>query len=68
MNEAFKRKDAVYIAHAFGVVARAKRMTRIAGETGLAPEQLYRFFNKNGNPGLREFLAESCALRRSGTD
>ena len=33
MEEAFKTEDANYIAHALGVVARAKGMTQIARET-----------------------------------
>ena len=36
MEEAFKTEDAGYIAHALGVVARAKGMTQIANETGLS--------------------------------
>jgi len=42
MAEAFETEDAGYIAHALGVVARAKGMTQIASETGLSREQLYR--------------------------
>ena len=34
MEEAFKTEDAGYIAHALGVVARAKGMTQIANEPG----------------------------------
>ena len=33
MEEAFKTEDASYIAHALGVLARAKGMTEIARET-----------------------------------
>jgi probable addiction module antidote protein len=42
MAEAFQTKDAGCIAHALGVVARAKGMAQIAGQTGLSREQLYR--------------------------
>ncbi len=34
MAEAFKTNDATYIAHALGVVARAKGMSEIASRTG----------------------------------
>lgn len=34
--EAFLTNDANYAAHALGVVARAKRMAQIAGQTGLS--------------------------------
>lgn len=52
MGEAFSTNDPKYIAHALGVVARAKRMTQIAKETCLSREQLYRSFSEDGNPTL----------------
>ena len=48
MAEAFRTNDAGYIAHALGVIARAKGMTQIANQTGLSREQLYRSFSENG--------------------
>jgi probable addiction module antidote protein len=57
MSEALQTNDAAYIAHALGVVARAKGMAQIAGETGLSREQLYRSFSENGNPTLKTTLA-----------
>ena len=36
MEEAFKTEEVGYIAHALGVVARAKGMAQIAGQTGLS--------------------------------
>lgn len=62
MAEAFETGDAGYIAHALGVVARAKGMSQIAGQTGLSREQLYRSFSENGNPTLRTTLAVMKAL------
>ncbi len=62
MAEAFATKDAGYIAHALGVVARAKGMSQIAGQTGLSREQLYRSFSENGNPTLKTTLALMKAL------
>jgi probable addiction module antidote protein len=62
MSEAFKTNDAGYIAHAVGVVARAKGMSQIASETGLSREQLYRSFSENGNPTLKTTLAVMKAL------
>lgn len=62
MAEAFASEDAGYIAHALGVVARAKGMTQIAGETGLSREQLYRSFSENGNPTLKTTIAVMKAL------
>ena len=62
MAEAFQTNDAGYIAHALGVVARAKGMAQIAGKTGLSREQLYRSFSENGNPTLKTTLAVMKAL------
>jgi len=62
MDEAFKTNDAAYIAHAIGVAARAKSMSRVASETGLAREQLYRSFSAQGNPTLQSLIAVMNAL------
>ena len=56
-GKTFRTKDVGYIAHALGVVARAKGMTQIANETGLSREQLYRSFSENGNPTLKTTIA-----------
>ena len=63
MAEAFETGDAGYIAHALGVVARARGMTEIARETGLSREQLYRSFSESGNPTLKTTLAVMKALK-----
>jgi probable addiction module antidote protein len=62
MNRAFETGDAGYIAHAIGVVARAKGMAQIASDTGLSREQLYRTFSGSGNPTLKTTLAVMKAL------
>lgn len=62
MAEAFETQDAGYIAHALGVVARAKGMAQIAEQTGLSREQLYRSFSEAGNPTLKSTLAVMRAL------
>jgi probable addiction module antidote protein len=62
MAEAFQTNDAAYIAHALGVVARAKGMAQIASQTGLSREQLYRSFSEKGNPTLKTTLAVMNAL------
>lgn len=62
VNEALKTDDAAYIAHALGVVARAKGMTGIAREAGLSREQLYRTLSSEGNPTLKTTLAVMKAL------
>jgi probable addiction module antidote protein len=62
MSEALATNDVGYIAHALGVVARAKGMAQIAKETGLSREQLYRSFSAEGNPTLKTTLAVMHAL------
>lgn len=62
MAEAFEIGDPAYIAHALGVVARAKGMSEIANKTGLSREQLYRSFSAKGNPTLKTTLAVMKAL------
>jgi probable addiction module antidote protein len=62
MADAFETGDAAFIAKALGVVARAKGMAQIAGQTGLSREQLYRSFSANGNPTLKTTLAVMKAL------
>jgi len=62
MAEAFQTNDVAYIAHALGVVARAKGMAQIAGQTGLSREQLYRSFSEKGNQTLKTTLAVMMAL------
>jgi probable addiction module antidote protein len=60
--EAFASGDAGYIARALGVVAHAKGMAQIAGQTGVSREQLYRSFSENGNPTLKTIFAVMKAL------
>ncbi len=62
MNEAFATGDYKHIAHCLGIVARAKGMTSIAKETGLAREQLYKSFSEDGNPTLKNTIAVMKAL------
>ncbi|MDZ4366430.1 MAG: addiction module antidote protein [Afipia sp.] len=62
MAEAFQTQDSGYIAHALGVVARAKGMAQIANQTGLSREQLYRSFSASGNPTLKTTIAVMKAL------
>jgi probable addiction module antidote protein len=62
LAEALQTNDVRYIAHALGVVARAKGMAQIASQTGLSREQLYRSFSAGGNPTLKTTLAVMNAL------
>ncbi len=54
--------DPALVAHALGVVARAKGMTSIAGKAGLGRESLYKALSSDGNPELATFLKVIKAL------
>jgi probable addiction module antidote protein len=62
ISGAFRTGDAPYIAHALGVVSRAKGIAQIARETGLSREQLYRSLGERGNPTLRTTMVILRAL------
>ena len=59
---AFEEGDARLIAAALGDVARAKGMTKVAAETGLGRESLYKALSPDGNPGLTTVLKVMQAL------
>jgi probable addiction module antidote protein len=50
LSEAFETGDEQYIAQAIGTVARVEGMSKIATETGLSRESLYRALGEGGNP------------------
>jgi probable addiction module antidote protein len=56
MNEALVTNDAALIAHAVGVVARARSMAVIARKTGLSRGSLYRALSSEGQPELATVL------------
>ena len=57
MCDALETNDPGYVAHALGVVARAKGMGEVARQTSLSREQLYRSFSNEGNLTLQTTLA-----------
>jgi probable addiction module antidote protein len=56
LTEVLKSDDVAYIAHALGVVARARGMAEIAKKTGLSREGLYKTLSVKGNPELATVL------------
>ena len=54
--------DAAFIAAALGEVARAYGMARLAKETGLSREGLYKTLSKDGNPSFSAVLKVINAL------
>jgi probable addiction module antidote protein len=65
ITEALATGDAALITHALGVIARTRGMTRIARETGLSRESLYRALSADGNPEFITVLRimEALGLR-----
>lgn len=57
LRDALEDEDTTYIVHALGIAARARGMTRVASDTGLAREALYRSFSEEGNPSLKSTIA-----------
>jgi probable addiction module antidote protein len=62
LDEALESADPAHIAHALGVVARAKGMTEIARGAGVSREHLYRALKETGNPELATVVRVLKAL------
>lgn len=62
LDAAFELGDAVLIATALGDIARAKGMSQIAKQAGLARESLYKALSPDGNPEFATILKVVKAL------
>ena len=62
LSDAFEEGDPKGIAHALGVVARARGMTQLARETGITRESLYRALSDEGNPEFATIVKVMTAL------
>ena len=58
----FEEGDPALIAHALGVVARAKGVAQIAQAAGLGRESLYKALSPEGNPEFATVLKVMNAL------
>lgn len=54
--------DPGFIAHALGVVARARNMSQLARDTGLTREGLYKALSADGNPSFATVFKVAKAL------
>jgi len=54
--------DAAFIAKALGNIARARGMTQLARDTGMAREGLYKALSENGNPEFATVMKVIKAL------
>ena len=69
LEAAFETGDAGYVAHVFGVIARARGMTSIAKQAGVTREALYKALSDDGDPKLSTLLgvAKALGLKLSAT-
>ena len=56
LEAVFEDGDPALIAHALGVVARARGMSALARETGLGRQNLYKALSVDGNPTFATVL------------
>ena len=54
--------DPAFIAHALGVISRAKGMTQVAQDAGLSRESLYKALSLEGNPSFDTIMRVLRAL------
>ena len=62
IEAAMEENDTAFIARAIGDVARAMGMTKIAQESGINREALYRTFSAKGNPTLETMTKVFAAM------
>lgn len=62
VEAAFEDGDPAVIAHALGVVARARGMSQLAKDAGLSRDAMYKAFQPGGNPTLQTLTSVMKAL------
>jgi probable addiction module antidote protein len=62
LTAAYETGDPDFIRDAYNLVARARGMTRIAAETGLSRESLYKALGESGNPEFGTMMRINRAL------
>lgn len=62
LEDAFEDSDPAFIAHALGIVARARGMGEIADKAGVSRQALYKSLSDEGNPNLTTLLGVLKAL------
>ncbi len=62
LQDAFEDQDPNFIAHALGVVARARGMSQLAKETGVSRQALYKALSADGNPEFGTIVKVAHAL------
>jgi probable addiction module antidote protein len=62
ITAAYETGDPEFIRDAYNLVARARGMARIAEETGLSRESLYKALSERGNPEFGTVMKINSAL------
>jgi probable addiction module antidote protein len=62
ITAAYETGDPEFIRDAYNLVARARGMTKIAAETGLSRESLYKALGEKGNPEFGTMMRINRAL------
>ncbi|MDP1613493.1 MAG: putative addiction module antidote protein [Sulfuritalea sp.] len=62
LEASLEEGDAALIAHALGVIAKARGMLQLARDAGLSPESLYQALSGEGNPEFAAVLKVVKAL------
>lgn len=62
LAEVMEGGDAAHIVHALNTVARARGMTDIARDAGIARQALYKSLGEKGNPRLSTLLGVMKSL------
>jgi probable addiction module antidote protein len=62
LEACLEENDPALIAHALGVIARARGMTQLAKDTGISREGLYKALSADGNPEFATILKVTRAL------
>lgn len=63
LDAALEDGDPALVAHAMGVIARARGMTQLARDTGLGRERLDKTLSAEGNPDIATVMEVIRALR-----
>lgn len=62
LADAIESGDAKYLAHALGVIARARGMSAVQKEAGVNRQALYKALSSDGNPSLETIMKVLKAL------
>ncbi len=62
LADAFESGEPGYIAHALGIIARARGMTEVARQAGVTRMALYKALTPEGDPKLSTLLGVAKAL------